>query len=212
MKEITNNEPCCEKNSTDTSCSCSCSLGGDDRGKSVRRKAPKMVICLVVLLAAVSIVAFKVTTTSGSSSDAAAFDFGKAASAFMSSEGNNTQAKLNFGEYLGSFSELNTVAINNDVVFVFIPASGNDLIDDTTRAAVVEAQQILINNNNTVGLYTLSHDSTDYSRFANQVELPVIFVARKGASAALAPARNVSANTLLQSYLACCDTSSGCCP
>ena len=209
MNETENNEQCCEINSTDPSCSCvpdEC-----DCGKPAGRKMPKAIICLVVLLAVISIVTYKVTSTSASSNDAMAFDFGQMVSETAPSEGGLPQAGQNLGEYLETLNELNTVALDNDVVFVFIPDSGNILADSTTKAAITEAKQTLEDSKIKVGLYTLSCDSPDYSAIAGQVELPIVFVSRKDASATTIPGSEVNVDALLQAYLACCDTSSGCC-
>jgi len=216
MQETKNNEPCCEKNNAAPSCSC---LSDErDGSKPVGRKPLKVIICLVVLLAAVSIVGYRTIGARNNSScivsnNTAAFTFGQPASKPMPSKENPIPVGQNLGEDLKSLNELNTVAVNKDAVFVFIPASGNVLIDDTTKTAITEAQQALIRNKITVGLYTLSCDSPDYSKITQQAELPAIFVARKGAKAVLIPGSNVNVKTLLQAYQACCDAaSSGCCP
>jgi hypothetical protein len=68
MNETEKNEPCCEINSNDPACSCvpdEC-----DCGKPAGRKTPKAIICLVVLLAVIGIVTYKVTSTSAFSNDA----------------------------------------------------------------------------------------------------------------------------------------------
>ncbi|MCL1915631.1 MAG: DUF2703 domain-containing protein [Desulfovibrionaceae bacterium] len=210
MKEINKNEPCCEKISTPASCACS--SGACDSGNPVGRKTLKTAICFVVLLAAVSIVGYRTINADNSSkivpSDTAAFIFGQPAVASTS-----PLTGQNIGENLESLNALNTVAAKSDAVFVFIPASGADVIDDTIRNAIAEAQLTLIKNNIKVGVYTLSQNSTDFSGIAKQVELPAILVARKGAKAAFISGSNANAKTLLQAYLACCDTSSSsCCP
>jgi len=208
MDEIKNNEPCCEEISTDIPCLCS--SDECDCEKPVGRKTQKLIICLVVLLAVISIVAFKVVTTSGSSNNAA-FDFGQIVLETTSSGDDLIQTNQNLGEYLESLNELNMVALDKDVVFVFIPGSENILVDYTTRASIADAKQTLENSNITVGLYTLPCDSPDYSIIAAQVELPIIYIARKGSGAVTIHCSNISENMLLQAYLACCDTSSGCC-
>jgi hypothetical protein len=144
-------------------------------------------------------------------SNAMAFDFGQMVAETPAPMAGPILAAINLGEYLDALNELNTVALDNDVVFVFIPDSGNALVDSTTKAAITEAKQTLENSNVKVGLYTLSCESPDYPVIAGQVELPIVFVSRKDASATTIPGSDVSVDALLQAYLACCDTSSGCC-
>jgi len=150
--------------------------------------------------------------SSVASNEAAAFDFGQAVIKTTLTEDNMVQANQRIGEYVKSLNELNTVAVNDDAVFVFIPGSGNAPVDDTTITAVFSAQQSLKRADISAGLYTLSDDSTDYSEIAKRVELPVILVARKGSGAIITPGSNVDEIALLQAYLACCDTGSSCCP
>ena len=192
---------------------CSCSPGECDCGKPAGQKIPKKIICLAVFLAVVGIVAFRIINTGSNSNDVATvFGFGQTAFNTTSSKGNAFSAKQNLGEYLGSLADLNTVAMDNDTVFVYIPASGNVLIDDATKNTVIKFQQDLKNNNIAAGLYTLWHDSLEYSNIAKQVELPIFFIASKGASAVTIPAKNVDEYALYQAFQACCDTSSNCCP
>jgi hypothetical protein len=210
MSEIINNEPCCENNSSGPSCSCSSDKS--DSGKPAGGKKLKIAISLFVLLAAVSIVSIRaINNSSTASNDTAAFSFGFSGSGNTASKNNASQTKPNFGEYLESFSELNTVAINTDAVFVYIPASGNVIIDNTTKNIVTRFQQDLKRSNITAGLYTLSCDSPEYSEISKQVELPIFFIARKGASAVTVPGKDINEYMLMQAYQTCCDVSSGCC-
>ena len=214
MNEKQGNESCCGKNSSDASCSC---LSNEsDSLKPDGRKMPKVIICLVVLLAVISIVAFKVIGSESSNAiavnDTATFRIEKTAWGVASPDVDTVQAEQILGESLESLGKLNTVAMDYDVVFIFIPDTGNAIASDTTKAAITETQKILADNNIPAGLFTLSYDSADYSGISGQVELPVILVATKGAGAILVPGNNVNANILLQAFLSCCDTSTGCCP
>jgi len=218
MNEAKNNAPCCEKNNAEPSCSCLSDKG--DVGNPVGRKRLKTIICFVVLLAVVSIVGYRTMGTSSNSccivpNDKASFNFQQLASASTSSKANAIRTDLKFSDDLKSLNELNTVAVDKDAVFIFIPDSGNVLIDDTTKTALIEIQQGLKDHNITIGLYTLLRDAPDYSEIAKQVKLPTILVARKGAGVVTVPGSNVNKSTLLQA-LASCDASAGgsssCCP
>jgi hypothetical protein len=168
---------------------------------------------MVVLLAVVGIVGYKtIYTSSAVSNDTAAFAFGKPALETSSPKGNTIKAEQKFGEYVESLDELNTVAVDKDAVFVFIPRSRYALVDDKTKTAIYEVQRYLKRSDVAIGLYTLSCDSPEYTEITKNTQLPAILLARKGASAVMISGSNVDEYKLLQAYLACCDTSSGCCP
>ena len=114
------------------------------------------------------------------------------------------------GEYLESLSALNKVAINQDAVFVFIPAAKNDLADDKTNTAMLAAQRTLKSNKITLGLYTLRASSPDYSGISTQVKAPAILVACKGKGMA-AVSGDVTEQKLLQAFVAT-SSAGGCGP
>jgi len=216
MKETKSSEPCCGKNNAEPLCSC---LSEErDGGIAVGQKTLKAAICLVVLLAVVSIVGYRTINTGNNSrtvpNDRAAFTFGQLASANTSSQANTVQVEQKL-EDLKSLNELNTVAVDKDAVFIFVPDSGNTLMDDTTKTSIHEVQQGLRGRNITVGLYALLRDAPDYAEIAKQVKLPAILVVNKGAGVVAIPGNNVNPAMLLQAYMACCDSGSGsssCCP
>jgi len=213
MKETENSASSGEEISADSSCSClsdACNCG-----KNFRRKSLRTAICLLVLLAVGGIIAFKIINADSSIAfnEATDFDFGQTVFQTTSNEDNTVQADQRIGEYVESLNALNTVAVNDDVVFIFIPDSENALADDATKTAVFNAQRYLKRANIEAGLYSLSYDSTDYSEIAKQVELPAIIVARKGSSVIAVSGSNADESLLLRAYLSCCDAdASVCCP
>jgi len=213
VKEDKENESCCEDNKTGGSCSCS---SVEDNSKApVVKRIHKIIICLVVLIAAVSIVTFRTVEANGSNteSDAAVYTLGQLAAVVTPHVEDVAQPEQILGEYLESLDDLNSVAVEKDVVFVFIPAFDNDMVAEETKKAIDEAQEIFAGNDITLGLYTMSYDSTDYAEIvAAKIELPVVFVLTKGTGSIILPGRDIDVNMLLQAYLACCDSSSGCCP
>ena len=105
------------------------------------------------------------------------------------------------GEYLASLGELNKVALNQDAVFVYIPAKNNEPVSSKTNDAVLAAQKALKSNKITLGLYTLSTSSPDYSGISAQVQSPAILVAIKGKGMA-AVSGDVTETKLLQAFTA----------
>ncbi len=105
------------------------------------------------------------------------------------------------GEDLESLAALNKVALSQDAVFIFVPASSNMLADDKTSAAVLAAERTLITNKIVLGLYTLQTNSPNYSAIAAQVQAPAILVACKGKGMA-AVSGEITENKLLQAFTA----------
>ena len=197
------------------------------------RKTLRVAICLIVLLAAVSIIAYKIMNDSSNSNNsfsqrrmypafpfpnsAVNFAFGQPASENTSPLGNAIQAEQNLGEYVESFDELNLVAADNDVVFVFIPGAGNTLIDDKTKTAIFEIKKDLERSNTKIGLYTLWCDSQEYLEITEKIKMPAIVVARNGKGTITMSGSNVNESMLLQAYLkaateGCCEYyTPGCC-
>lgn len=201
-------------------CGPGCACGTPSGGKTV-----KIVVSLVVLAAVASIFIYKAMAAKDSGSnnaaakDSAAFAFAQPAPSTMPGaesqpSGATTSAVAQVGqkvgEYLDSLSALNKVAINQDAVFVFIPAPKNDLADDKTSTAMLAAQQTLKRSNITLGLYTLPATSPDYSGISAQVQAPAILVACKGKGMA-AVSGDVTEQKLLQAFMAS-SSAGGCGP
>jgi len=119
------------------------------------------------------------------------------------------------GKYLESLSELNTVALDRDAVFIFVPAGKDAVASEGIRAAVLSAQKALGSNNIKAGLYTLQVSSPDYSTISRQVQLPAVLVASKFGGLG-AVSGEVTETTLLQAFMASSRGAvcgpSGCCP
>ena len=109
--------------------------------------------------------------------------------------------RLGIGEYLESLSDLNKVALSQDAVFIFIPRDKNEAVQEQTNSAVLAAQKTLKNNDITLGLYTLSVNSPDYSGISKQVQAPAILVASKGRGIA-AVSGDITESKLLQAFMA----------
>ena len=190
----------------------------------------KAAIIIVVLLAAISIITYKVTSKPDNNNSKAYlmspnllinnrfFSFGSSAIDFTLGQpaletttvnGNTIQAEQNLGNYVASLDELNIVAADLDVVFIFIPGSENILIDDTTKDAILEIQQSLKKSNASIGLYTLWHDSPDYMQIIKQTKTPAIIIARNGRGTITMPGNKVNEYMLYQAYMKA--ATKGCC-
>ncbi len=192
-------------------CGPGCGCGTPSSGRQT-----KIVVSLIVLLAVAGIFLYKALAAKDSASNNTA---AKNGSAFAFAQpppsatpGANSQssgaatpdaakAGQKVGENLESLSALNKVAVNQDAVFVFIPAPRNDLADDKTNAAVLAAQRTLKSSKITLGLYTLPNSAPDYSTISAQVQTPAILVASKGKGMA-AVSGDVTEEKLLQAFMA----------
>ena len=188
-------------------------------------KKMKIMVSLIVLLAVASILIYKAVAAKDNASnntaakDGVAFAFAQPSPNIMPEAESQpsgiatpdvAKAGQKVGEYLESLSTLNKVAMNQDAVFIFIPAPKNDLADDKTNTAVLAAQRTLKSNKITLGLYTLQNSSPDYSKISAQVQAPAILVACKGKGMA-AVSGEVTEAKLLQAFVAS-SSAGGCGP
>jgi hypothetical protein len=183
----------------------------------------KVVICLVVLLAVVGIIAYKAlggrgaAAASPAANDKAGFNVPPAMKVEDVKAAPLKEADKEIGKYLKSMSELNTVAIDQDAVFIFVPATDTLTPSDATRTAVLAAQKTLGAKDTKVGLYTLQAMSADQAQIAKQVKLPAVLVACKGRGMGVVSGE-VTETKLLQAYMAssqaggCGPASAGCGP
>lgn len=195
---------------------------GCDCGSPSGGGRAKLVISVVVLLAAAGIVGYKVADGSlqdagdavagqkeaeGFTIAAPAQSGARETGASPRDRGNPDGAALStgdtgrIGKCLGSLGELNKVASSQDAVFVFIPAKEGESASDTTRAAVLSARNTLASSNIKVGLYTLNTTSGDYASISSQGEVPAILVLCKGGKMGRVSG-NVTETRLLQAFTA----------
>ena len=104
---------------------------GCNCGKPSGNKKAKTVICLVVLLAICGIFVYKAKSARQTTQDNTKTAF--AAPILNQATGQepavkSVEGKKNVGEFLDSLASLNKVAINQDAVFIFIPAKGNETV------------------------------------------------------------------------------------
>ena len=210
--------------------SCCCCGSGTPSSSSKTKRA----VFLIVLLAVGGIFAYKASTKQKASQDTAPKENtefavvqtpSKAVPAAELSKAKPVTENVavqepakegkKIGEYLTSLSDLNKVALTQDVVFIFVPTSKGELADDKTNDAILAAQKTLKKNNTTVGLYTLPPSSPNYFELSVKIKLPAILVAGKGRGMGMVSGEVTEAK-LLQAYMAlsrggCCGpSSSGC--
>ena len=197
------------------SCGPDCACNAPQKGKKI-----KIAVSLVALAGIIGILTFKyfnkpVAANDSSVAQASTFFLDQAAREAENQTLNDTEAQAvkgrgKIGEYLESLSDLNRVALSQDAVFIYIPHSKNELVNEQTIKAAFSAQKILKNNRITLGLYTLTAGSPDYAGISRQVQPPAILVATKGKGMA-AVNGGITETKLLQAFVNTSRTG-GCCP
>lgn len=187
---------------------------GCDCGKPSGGKKAKTAICLIVLLAICGIFVYKANSAKQMDQDNTKTAF--AAPILNQATGQepvikSVEDKKNVGDLLDSLASLNKVAINQDAVFVFIPANGNETIRKETTDAIGSAEQKLKSKGTRIGLYTLQFSpSKEYADIAKQLTLPSVLVMSKGRGMGTVSGE-ITETKLLQAYVAS-SRAGGCCP
>lgn len=189
---------------------------GCDCGKPSGNKKAKVAICLIVLLAVCGIFVYKAMSAKQIAPviTETAFAAPIANQANVQEPTANSVAdKKTVGEFLDSLAALNKVAVNQDAVFVFIPAKGNDIVSKETFDAIASAEQKIKSKGVLIGLYTLQPSSPEYANLAAQLPLPGMLVMSKGRGMG-AVSGEITEEKILQAYVASsraggCGTSCG---
>lgn len=113
------------------------------------------------------------------------------------------------GEFLDSLSALNSVAANQDAVFVYIPAKGADSVGNEITNAVASAEHKIKATGANLGLYTLQSSSPEYANIAAQLSAPSMLVLSKGRGMG-AVTGGITEEKILQAYVA--SSQAGCGP
>jgi hypothetical protein len=188
---------------------------GCDCGKPSGNKKAKVAICLVVLLAICGIFVYKAQSAKQNPQDNTKAEF--AAPILNQATGQEPAVKAvgdpkKVGEFIDSLASLNTVAANQDAVFVYVPASENETISKETLNAIASAGQKLKSSDIKLGLYTLRFSpSKEYASIASQLTLPGMLVMSKGKGTGTVSGE-ITEGKLLQAYVASSRAGGGCCP
>jgi hypothetical protein len=187
---------------------------GCDCSKPSGGKKAKAAICLIVLLAVCGIFVYKAMSAKQKAPAITETAF----AAPIANQTNVQEPAVNsvtdkkmVGEFIDSLDSLNQIAINQDAVFVFVPAYGNNIVGKETIDAIASAEQKLKSRGLSIGLYTLrfSSPSNEYGNLAAQLTLPGILVMSKGRGMG-AVSGEITEEKLLQAYVAS-SRAGGCC-
>ena len=193
----------------------------------------KITVGLVIVLVAIGIFAYKLTKSTPISKTAVSPNTYAAATDETTTkiasppaeqpnvpivQSNQTPKKMYYvGEYLESINSLNTVAVDQDAVFILVPAKEKESVKKETETAMLGTQRTLKTSNVKVGLYTLRTSASDYASISSQIKPPAILVACKGRGMNAVQVEDITETKLLQAFLAVsqaggCGTGSTCGP
>lgn len=195
----------------------------------------RWVISAVVLIAAGVLVVRAMNKPDGTTDQAAASAFSMPGPATASApetiapvpaesipaERANEGAKPNatsVGTTIGLFSELNTVAVSSDAVFVYLP--GKEATSGAAPSAPMQAavKTIESRGGGKCALFTLKAGSPDYDKLAGQMSMPGVLALVKGKGMS-AVSGELTETKLVQGYVAASSAAgcgpgagAGCCP
>jgi hypothetical protein len=178
----------------------------------------RLILGTIVLLVAVALVARAVIKTNGAPSqpDAAAFTSpivaqtppAESAPATPPAEAAKT-ADTFVAKEIASLSELNTLAVANDAVFVYVP--GKDGSSGNPPATAMKSAASRIGSQGyKIALFTLAAGSRDYQQLAAQMSMPGVLAMVKGRGMS-AVSGEITETKLIQGFVAAANAG-GCGP
>ncbi|MFW6056341.1 MAG: hypothetical protein ACOC9B_03435 [Chloroflexota bacterium] len=124
-------------------------------------------------------------------------------------EDDETSEPVSWGAELENLTDLGSVAGSKTVVFAYLPAE--DTGDDEELRSEIEAAANSVKNEGfSVGLFTLAHDSGDYTLVEVQYSTPAVVILVRGAGGAVV-SEEITEDTLLSGLAAAADPSSSSC-
>ena len=187
-------------------CTSGCGSGCCGNATGISKKG-KMIICLVVAIAAAIVLAQGIMQKAESESDCGA---------------DLSDLSL-WGDPVASLASLNQVAANKDIAFVYLPVLGqgpDENIKNEIESAAGKAQS----QGTSAAFFTLDEGSEDYGLLTSQVPAPFVLVLVNASNLSAVPANiseengmsvvsgNISEENLLYALVAASRASVGCCP
>jgi hypothetical protein len=187
---------------------CNCSASGID-------KKGKIIICLVVAIAAAIVLAYGFMQKAEAQSD-----LGQS-TLEIADETNLTDSSL-WGNPIESLAYLSQVASQKDAVFLYLPIKGQGP-DENIKKEIQSAASKAQSKGTMVAFFALDEGSEDYAQLTSQVPAPSVLVMVKGSNLSAVPANiseesgmgvvsgNISEENLLYAMVAASRPSVGCC-
>jgi hypothetical protein len=178
----------------------------------------RWVLGAIVLLAAAGLVARAVVKSHGAPTEPTVTGFVSSVPAttpdsqLPTPSGEAAEAtEASVGTSIASLSDLNTVAVANDAVFVYVPGrdgpSGNP-----PSAAMRDTAGRMAAQGHKIGLFTLETGSRDYEQLAAQMSMPGVLAIVKGRGMSVVSGE-ITETKLIQGFVAAGNCGpAGCCP
>lgn len=193
---------------------------GCNCGTTGLRTKGKVIVCLVVAIAAAVVLAHGLARKAASGSTQGQNAFVVAAPApspeappTSTEKGKTTgtiRAKSSlWGKPLKNLASLNGVAAQKDAVFVYLPMKGRGP-DETIKLQIEKAAGEAQSGGRVMGIYTLDDGSQDYAQVTSRVPAPLVFAVVKGGGTR-AVTGDISEGKLLQALVEA-SRPSGCAP
>ena len=185
---------------------CSCGTTGDGTRK-------KWLICGIVALAAVVVVAARVSRTQGANGQAKTEEYALNASVVATADAAKLAPATDSDAWaspLKALAELNQVAADTDGVFVVLPSSDAERMT-AIRKEVSAAAATLTARGTRMAKFILSQDSQEYAELAQQFGTPAVLALCKGLGMAVVKDSEVTQDGLVKAFVAS-SRPSGCGP
>jgi len=194
-------------------CGPGCSCGEAGIGKKW-----KIIICLVVAIAATAVLAHgimqktEIQVGQGQNAFAATVLAAEKTSPPAVAEKANVMDQANsslWGKPLESITSLNKMAVRKDAVFLYLPVKGQGP-DESVKKVIESAAGKAQSQGTVMALCTLDEGSNDYAQVTSQVSAPCVLAMVKGGGASVVSG-NISEGNLLQALVSA-SRPSGCSP
>jgi hypothetical protein len=195
----------------------SCGPGCDCKAPSGNSRI-RMLIGTVIILFIVGILGYKAyagkLTYAPATADPNATGYSVASIPEATSPENEVPSQTSIptiiGENINSINDLNTVAMDQSAVFIYLPGQSGGPVSVSTIEAVLAAQSSLQTRSIIIGLYTLARSSPEYTSMSAQIQVPAILVLSKGKSSSVVTGE-VTVDKLMQAYTASSRAAGGGC-
>ncbi len=176
---------------------------GCDCGAPARSKKYKVIVSLIVGVAAAAVVAFGFIREAGTENNGEE-------QAFAATLEQHEESKL-WGQSLDSLASLNKLAAAKNAVFVFLPAEDEAQVT-VIKEEIDSAVSKIISGGTTTAVYTLEKDAQDYAQLAKRFSVPCVLALVKGRGMGVAEGE-ITEEKLMKAFVtASRPASSGCCP
>mgnify|MGYP001226693672 CR=1 FL=1 len=162
-------------NANGAKCASGCESGCCCSSKGISKKW-KMVVCLIVAIAAAIVLANSILQKAEAQNDPA---------------GNSSNMSL-WDEPVASLASLNQVASQKDV-FLYLPSIGQGP-DDTVKAEIESTAIKAQSQGQSIAFFALDEGSEDYGQLTGQVPPPFVLVIAKGSTLSAVPS-NITEET-----------------